>query len=68
MGYYMLRKEKTSSFRMYKNLSMEVFYERRNKKIFDESGLVPLWVPVGAFAASSWISIIRFRISKGGRS
>ena len=34
--------------------------------IFDESSQVPLWVPVGAFAASTWLSIIRFRIEKGG--
>ena len=35
--------------------------------IFDESSQVPLWVPVGAFAVSTWLSIIRFRIEKGGR-
>lgn len=35
--------------------------------IFDESSQVPLWVPVGAFAVSTWLSIIRFWIEKGGR-
>ena len=34
--------------------------------IFNTSSQVPLWVPVGAFAASSWLSVIRFRII-GGR-
>lgn len=34
--------------------------------IFNESAQVPLWVPVGAFAASTWLSVIRFRII-GGR-
>ena len=33
--------------------------------IFNESAQVPLWVPVGAFAISSWLSIIRWKIEKG---
>ena len=36
--------------------------------IFNESAQVPLWVPVGAFAISSWLSIIRWKIVRGGRS
>ena len=35
--------------------------------IFNGSSQVPLWVPVGAFAVSTWLSIIRFWIEKGGR-